>query len=257
MERLQEVTKEARLTVLDMIYKAQTSHIGSNFSSVEIMTVIFDRIDLNNDKFVLSAGWKAALLYYFLNKKGRVGKEAIEEYCMPDSKWIGLAEPICQDIVFAGGSMGMGFPAAVGLALSKQMKHEKGQVYCLMSDGELQAGTTWEAALFAAQHKLYNLTLLIDNNGLQAMGKVEDIMRLEPILDKFKALGWSGKDVDGHNLYDLESSITLAEHVRFPFVIVAKTVKGKGVSFMENNNLWHYAQIKEDDYNKAKQELMR
>ena len=127
----------ARKRVLNLIYVAQTSHIGSNFSCIDLMTVLFDKIDLDIDKFILSKGWAAASLYYFLWKKGRITEEQLNSFCEEDSEFIGLAEPIHKDIQFAGGSMGMGFPAAVGFALAKKLKQEKGTVYCLMSDGEM------------------------------------------------------------------------------------------------------------------------
>ena len=240
-----KLATDCRKKVLELIYKAQTSHIGSNFSCIDIMAVLFSKIDLDKDKFVLSAGWKAATLYYFLWKKGRITEEELNSYCQEGSKFIGLAEPITKDIPIAGGSMGLGLPGAVGLALAKKLKGEEGTVYVLMSDGETQVGTLHESMLIARQHKLDNLVVIIDWNGLQAMGKMSEI--LDVPLDQF------GHVIDGHNYEEIER--TLHPHIGFTRYIVAKTIKGKGVSFMEGVNLWHYAQLKEDDYNKALAEL--
>jgi transketolase len=240
--------QEARLKVLDLIYRAQTSHIGSNFSCIDILTVLFSKIDLDKDKFVLSAGWKAASLYYFLYKKGRITLEELDSYCQGDSKFIGLAEPIIPEIPFSGGSMGLGFPAAVGFALAKKLKGEEGTVYCLMSDGEMNIGTTWEAALIAAQHCLKNLVVIVDNNGFQAMSRTDKVLP-----NYFPDLGWYKSNIDGHSFLDIKSEFN--RETTKPHVIVAETTKGKGVSFMENNNLFHYKAPNDDEYMRAIAEL--
>lgn len=249
-----EIAKESRLKVLDLVYKAQTSHIGSLFSCADIFAVLFEKIDLDKDKFVLSAGWKAAMLYYHLWRKGRITQEELDSYCQPGSKWIGLAEPIHKDIQIAGGSMGYGLPGAVGLALAKKLKGEEGKVYCLMSDGELAIGTTWEAALIAAHHKLDNLVVVVDVNGFQAMGKTEGILK-----SFFPFDGWSGAVIDGHSFNEIEKAVTRnldwELHKDWPFAVIAKTIKGKGVSFMENSNLYHYKQLSQDEYERACEEL--
>lgn len=247
-----KIAKESRKKVLDMIYKAQTSHIGSNLSCADIMAVLFEKINLDKDKFVLSAGWKAAMLYYHLWRKGRITKKELNSYCKKGSKWIGLAEPVCKDIIIAGGSMQMGLPGAVGLALAKKLKKEDGNIYVLMSDGEIAGGMTWESLLIANQNKLNNLIIFIDYNGLQAMGDVKKVLNIEPILDKFKAFGCSPHFIDGHDYSMIEKALYIAKKgIDRPLVFIAKTIKGKGVDFMENDNLWHYAQIKKDDYKKA------
>ncbi|HNR81707.1 MAG TPA: 1-deoxy-D-xylulose-5-phosphate synthase N-terminal domain-containing protein, partial [Candidatus Pacearchaeota archaeon] len=165
-----KIANDARIRVLEMIYKAQTSHIGSNYSCIDLLAVIFEKADLNKDKVVLSKGWAAASLYYFLKEKGRITETDLESYCQTGSKFIGLAEPIIPDIPAAGGSMGFGLPFGVGFALAKKTKKEAGKIFVLMSDGEMQIGTTWESALIAAHHKLDNLLVFVDVNGLQAMG---------------------------------------------------------------------------------------
>src|SRR3990167_9283254 len=242
----------ARREILTMIYRAQTSHIASNFSAIDLMTVLFERIDLDKDKFILSAGWKAAALYYFLWRKNRITREELDSFCQSNSKWIGLSEPIHKDIPFAGGSMGLGLPAAIGFALAQKLKRESGVIYVLMSDGELQCGTTWESFLIAAHHKLDNLIVIVDNNGLQAMGKIDEILKLplEELVEQRKLAGWHIKNIDGHNYQRIERALTDETPLEIdysfydmPWLIIANTIKGKGVSFFEGNNDWHYRQI--------------
>src|SRR3990167_10249553 len=190
MNDYEETAKKSRIKCLELVYKAQTSHIGSLFSCADIMAVLFEKIDLRNDKFVLSAGWKACMLYYHLWRKRKITNEELNSYCQPGSKFIGLTEPIIPEILFSGGSMGMGLPAAVGFALAKKLKKEEGKVYVIMSDGELAVGTTWESALIASHHQLDNLVVICDYNGWQAMGKTNEILNIEPLIDKWRAFGW-------------------------------------------------------------------
>lgn len=255
MPDYQEIALEARKKVTDLLYKAQTSHIGSNFSCIDIMTVVFEHIDLDRDRFVLSKGWVAASLYYFLWRKGRLTEEELNSFCQEGSAYIGLAEPVHPDIVIAGGSMGLGFPGAVGLALTKKIKGEEGVVYCLMSDGEMQIGTTWESALIASHHNLDNLVVIVDNNEFCAMGATCDILDVQHLMSKWSEFRFAVHEVDGH-AHDAIQRIVIPESVRsMPTVCIAHTTKGKGVSFMERNNLWHYAQIKDNDYQAIMEEL--
>ena len=249
-----KISIEARIKVLEMIYLAQTSHIGSNFSCIDILAVLFERVNLDRDKVILSKGWAAASLYYFLWKKGRITKEELDSYCKTNSKFIGLAEPIIDEIPFASGSMGTGFPAGVGFALSKKIQKEKGRIFVLMGDGEIQCGTTWESALISSFQKLDNLTIIIDCNNLQAMGKVKDVLDIEPLKEKWKAFGFEVKEIDGHNFKEIESTLSFFKKVK-PVVIIAKTIKGKGVSFMEGENIYHYKAPSDVEYKKALKEL--
>lgn len=253
------IATDARKKVLDLIYKAQTSHIGSNFSCADIMAVLFEKIDLDKDIFVLSAGWKAAMLYYFLWRKGRISTEELDSYCQPGSKWIGLSEPIHKDIKFSGGSMQMGLPAAVGFALAKKMNGEEGKVYCLMSDGEMAGGMIWESALIAAHHKLNNLVVIVDNNQYQAMGRVKDVLNVESLAARFGTFKWHPRSVAGHDFEALERAIfadtPYESYKSVPLIVIAKTIKGWPVSFMRSNNLFHYKAPNEDEYNRAMAEL--
>src|SRR3989344_6078751 len=249
------IANEARKKSLELIYKAQTSHIASNFSCIDLLTVLFDRIDLDKDKVILSKGWAAATLYYFLWKKNRITEEELNSYCQPGSKFIGLAEPVIPDIPAAGGSMGFGLPFGVGFALAKKLNKEEGRIYVLMSDGEMQCGTTWESALIGTHHNLDNLVVVVDANDLQAMGRVEDILNINPLKDKWRAFGWDVSEIDGHNFEEIEKALVSPGQGFEPRVIIAKTIKGKGVSFMEKNNLYHYKAPSDKEYHLALKEL--
>ncbi len=249
-----KIASEARLKVLEMVYKAKSSHIGSNFSIIDILTVLFDKHDKNNDKIILSCGWKAAAFYYFLAKRGDFPTEWLDTYNQEGSKLIGLTEPGVPGVLFAGGSMQMGLPAAVGFALSKKIKGEAGRVYCIVSDGELAGGMIYESVLNARHHHLDNLFIIVDNNHYQAMGDREKILGFD-IPDLLIGLKCELEHIDGHNFEEIEESITGHWFKSGPKVILCETTKGKGVSFMENNNLWHYKDISDELYEKAKQEL--
>ncbi|MDP3991296.1 MAG: transketolase [Candidatus Colwellbacteria bacterium] len=251
-----KIATEARKKVLEMIYRAQGSHIGSNFSCIDILSALFEKMDLEKDKFILSKGWAAASIYYFLAEKGVIPKEDLERYCRPgEEEYIGLIEPRGKfGLEFAGGSMGYGLPAGIGFALGKKLNNEEGKIHVLLSDGEMQIGTTWESILIAKQYNLSNLIAWIDNNRLQAMGRTKDILDIEPLDERVKSFGWAVQRVDGHNFEKIKSALQSASNSS-PNMIICDTIKGKGVSFMENNNLWHYANIKQDDYEKALVEL--
>lgn len=256
-----ETAKEVRKTVLRLIYQAQTAHIGSNFSCADILTVIYNIANLDKDlkedrdRVVVSKGWVAATVYVFLAKKGIISKEDLETYCKEGSKYIGLAEPNVRGIEAAGGSMGYGLPFGLGFALAKKIKKERGKIFVLMSDGEMQIGTTWEGAMLASHHQLDNLFVIVDVNELQAMGKVKDILNIEPLKDKWKAFGWEVREIDGHNFEEIENSFLQPWPKGKPTVILAKTIKGKGVSFMEGKNIFHYKAPSEAEFLKAMEEL--
>ena len=262
MEFYEKIAKEARLKILDLIHVAQTSHIGSNFSVIDIMAMLFENINLEKDKIILSKGWAAASLYYFLWRKNRITEDELNSYCMPGSKFIGLAEPIMPDIPAAGGALGYGFPMGVGFALAKKLKKEDGTIFVIMSDGEMDVGTTWESALIAAHHGLNNLVIIVDYNGFQAMGKKNEILNIEPLKEKWEAFGWDWCYMNGH-IFDTEKSILNRKNLNWwikkspimPHIIIANTIKGKGVSFMQNNNDWHYLYIDDESYERAKKEL--
>lgn len=245
---------KARLQVLDMIFKAQSSHVGSNFSCIDLLTVLFQKIDLSKDDIIFSKGWVAASAYYFLSQKGIVPEKDLERFCMPgEEQYIGLVEPGVPGITCAGGSMGYGLGFGVGFALAKKLNKQPGTVYVLMSDGEMDCGTNWEAANIARKLKLDNLVAIVDCNGLQAMGYTEDVLGIDPN-NLFG--GWVGKKIDGHDYAQIDFAFNqMKKEEELPLVLLARTVKGKGVSFMAGDNKWHYLAPNKEDYEAAKAEL--
>lgn len=256
MKNYKEIANNARKAVLRMIFKAQSSHIGSNFSSVDILTVLFEKLDFKHDRLVAGKSWVAATLYYLLAQKGIIPKEDLERYCQPGEKvYMGVLEP--HDIFgmeFACGSLGYSLPAAVGFTLAKKMNGEKGKVYILVTDGEMQIGTMWESIMLAKQHNLANLVVFIDNNRLQAMGVTKDILNIEPLDERVRSFGWNVQRINGHDFEAIDSAI-LNVSDSSPNMIICDTTKGKGVSFMENNNLYHYKHLSKEEFDKAMQEL--
>lgn len=274
MEDYKKIALKARRKILEMLWKAQTSHLGSNFSSVDILAVLFERMNLKKDKLVVSKGWIAASVYYFLAEKGIIPKEDLERYCQPEeTEYIGLIEPRGKfGLEFAGGSMSQGIAAGVGFALAERMKHgkDKGNVYVLESDGGMQGGITWEAAQIAAHHKLDNLVVIVDNNKLQAMGKTDEILSIEDkdsdcgsLLARWNGFGWDSHEINGHNFEELNEYIPKRPPLLFgnpnrfeePTILIAHTIKGKGWKRAENNNLYHYKNISDEEYQEALKEL--
>ncbi len=259
MENYKKIANDARKKVLQMIHFGQTSHVGSNFSCLDIMAVLFSKLNLDKDlkpdrdRFVLSKGWVAASLYYFLAQKGIIPTEDLEEFGKEGSKYIGLAEPEVRGVEISSGAMGHGLPIALGMALAAKRSQESWKTYVLMSDGELDCGTTWECALLAAQQKLDNLTVIVDYNGFQAMGTKQEVLDMEPLAEKWRAFNWDVIEIDGHDYGQIESALD-KKHDR-PLMIIAKTKKGAGVSFFEGKLEWHYKTIDQENYQKALTEL--
>jgi len=257
-----KIATAARRKVLEMIYKAQTSHIGSCLSAIDILTVLYMGVVKNLDKefredrdrVIASKGWIAAVMYYFLAEKGVIPKEDLKTYCAPGSKYIGLAEPYIKGIEAAGGAMGHGLPMGVGMALGAKKAREKWKTYVLMSDGEMDSGTTWESALLAAHHELDNLIVIVDYNKWQALGRTNEVLNIEPLGDKWKAFGWEVLEIDGHDYEQIENALN-HESKKKPVIIIANTIKGKGISEMEDKLEWHYRNIPDDVYERAMKEL--
>lgn len=250
MADYKQLAKEARIEVLNLIHRAQTSHIASNFSCIDIATVLYENFK-EEDRVVWSKGWAAASIYYFNAKYNRGPQEALLEF--PNYPYLGLAETTVPGVLCNGGSVGHGLGIAVGIALAKKRSGEKGTVYCIMSDGELNEGSVWEAVMLASHHKLDNLVAIIDKNGWQAMGKIEDVMNINPIL-AFQGFNWDTYQSNGHNHITLDKIINQWVRIK-PFCLVAETIKGKGVSLFEDKLLYHYKNIDDETYKIALAEL--
>lgn len=244
-----KLATEARKDILTMIHRAQTSHIASNFSVIDIATVLYENLK-EDDIVVWSKGWAAASIYYFNAKYGRGPQEAIDKF--PQEPYLGLAETTVKGVEVNGGSVGHGLSVAVGMALGKKRAGEKGTVYCIMSDGELNEGSVWEAAMIAGHHKLNNLVAIVDKNGWQAMGKTEDVANFDEVR-VFEGFEWSVDEGDGHDHNRIE--MFLCGEIGRPQVFIAETIKGKGVSFFEDHLLYHYKHVDDADYEKAMAEL--
>jgi len=262
LEEYKEIARQARIKTISMIHAAQTSHVGSCLSVIDILTVLYmgvvKNLDKNlnedRDRVIASKGWVAAAMYYFLAEKKIIPKEDLETYCKPGSKYIGLAEPYVRGIEAAGGAMGHGLSMGTGMAFGAKRAGWGWKTYVLMSDGEMDCGTTWECALIAAHHKLDNLTAIIDYNKWQAIGRTNEVLNLEPLKEKWEAFGWEVLEIDGHNYQQVETALKY-QPINKPLIIIAHTIKGKGVSEMEDKIEWHYRNIPDDVYKRAIKEL--
>ena len=251
MECLEEEAKELRRTIFKTICNGGGGHLPASFSIVELLTVLYFsvlRIDPNNpadpnrDRFILSKGHAGVALYAVLAEKGFFDKRHLDTYGKRGTILGGHPDMYKVPGVEAStGALGHGFPFAVGMALAGKMDKKDYRVFTILGDGECQEGSVWEAALFAPKHRLDNLTVIIDYNKFQAMDLLEKIIPLEPLADKWRAFGWEVAEVDGHNILLLQNlfrSLPLSENK--PTLVIAHTVKGKGISFMENVPIWHY-----------------
>lgn len=237
------LAKLIRRDVIQQIYRAGSGHPGGSLSCADILAVLYaDRLQLSGDDpdtFILSKGHACPALYAVWAHMGIISMETLQGLRKLGSPLQGLPHPtsLPQTIV-STGSLGQGFSTAVGMALGKRYQHKKGHVFAVLGDGEMQAGIVWEAAMCAAHYQLENITAIIDYNKLQSDAPNDAIMRLEPLADKWKAFGWQVQEVDGHDhsaLYDLLNH----SHPKMPIVIIAHTLKGKGVSWMEGVPAWH------------------
>jgi len=237
-----------RKLALSTIQTAGSGHIGGSFSSIEILTALyFDvlRIDpsrptwADRDRLVLSKGHCTPALYSALAMRGYFPVERLKEFRRIDAYMSGHAEMHVPGVDMSTGSLGQGFSAALGMALAGKMFKSPYRVYAILGDGELEEGQVWEAAMAAGFHKLDNLVAIVDNNGLQLDGTLEQIMNPQPIDKKFEAFGWVTRTVDGHDIGRIVPALREEVPSGKPLAVIAGTVKGKGVSFMENGVKWH------------------
>lgn len=244
----------ARRRLLRMHYESGVGHIGGNLSSIDAMMVLFHEYIGADDAFILSKGHSAGALYTTLWTVGRLSDQDLETFHKDDTKLPGHP-PVAQfpDILFATGSLGHGLSLAAGTALGMRMRGCGGNVFCLTSDGEWQEGSTWEALIFAAHQKLSNLTVLIDHNRLQGFGATDEVASMAPIWEKISGFGIPTKIVDGHDPAALRGAIDTAPHSLS--IIVLETIKGHGVSFMENRMDSHYLPLTREQFLRAHDEV--
>ena len=248
--QLENYAVNIRKSIIEMITNSKSGHPGGSLSSVEILTYLyFKEMNINEenleqknrDYFVLSKGHAAPVLYATLSEKGFIPKEELNTLRKLGSKLQGHPDSKkIKSIDISTGSLGQGISNAVGLALGAKMDNSDSRVYTLLGDGELQEGLVWEAIMSAAHYKLSNLVAIVDYNKLQIDGNNDDVMSIKPLDKKFESFGWNVEVIDGHNFGELEKALNSARNTyEKPTVIIANTVKGKGVSFMENNAGWH------------------
>ena len=263
---LNEITNVIRKDIVSMICKSKSGHPGGSLSAVEILAALyFDQMNIDptnpkmedRDRFVLSKGHAAPALYATLAERGYFEKEELNHLRKlgsmlqghPDMKKIPGVE-------MSTGSLGQGFSVACGMAMAAKLDNAPWNVYALLGDGEVQEGIIWEAAMSAAHYKLDNMIAFLDYNGLQIDGDVESVMSINPIEDKFRTFGWNVITIDGHDFDQIFAALDMAKDtVDKPTMIIAKTVKGKGVSFMENQASWHGSAPNEEQLEQALSEL--
>lgn len=255
-ETWDELGRRARLRLLRMHYESGVGHIGGNLSCLDLLLVIHHEILQPSDRFVLSKGHAAGAYYITLWTLGRLREDDLRQFHKDDTRLSGHPPTSgIEEIEFATGSLGHGLGLAAGLALAKRLKGEPGRVYCLMSDGEWNEGACWEALIFARHHRLENLTVVVDLNGLQGFGTTREVANLDPMAEKFQAFDVPTLEIDGHDHEAISDA--LRRHRMGPDVIVARTCKGCGVSFMEHRMEWHYLPLTETQYLQAVREIKR
>ncbi|CDE60228.1 transketolase N-terminal subunit [Fusobacterium sp. CAG:439] len=267
IKSLEKLCKENRKNILKMVYNAQSGHIGGAMSAVELLTVLYhkcmnicpkwtkDENFANRDRFVLSKGHASSVLYSVLSQLGYFPKEELMTFRLFGSRLQGHPVPVCPGIDVATGSLGQGLSVACGMAMGLKLDKNPAKVFCLMGDGELQEGSVWEAFMHCTHQKLDNIIAIIDRNRLQIDGCTENVKSLDPLDAKLKAFNWDVIEIDGHDIKAVYDAIEKAKNSDKPVAILADTVKGKGISFMENNAGWHGKAPNKEDFERAMTEL--
>jgi transketolase len=253
INKLQSISKSVRRSILEMIYKAGSGHPGGSLSSTEIIVAMYYEILGENDHFFLSNGHVCPALYAVMAERGLIEKDLLSSYTELDSPLQGHPEKTkLKGIENTSGPLGLGLAQAAGFAAIKKDSY----VYCETSDAEHNEGNHWEAVHFAAKYNLSNLIQIIDKNGIQIEGTVEEIMPLGNLKEKYEASNWNVIEINGHDFNEILSAVERAKKLKdSPCVIIAETVFGKGISFMEGNPDWHAKTPNEEEFRKAMEEL--
>ena len=244
------LAKSMRIDVLNMVHRGRASHVGSCFSVTDILAVLYGQVMhvrpheptwAGRDRFILSKGHAAAAVYAALANTGVIPRTDLETYGKDGSRYMTHVSHKIAGVEFSSGSLGHGLPFGVGKALAAKKRSQTWRVFVMLSDGEMDEGTNWEALMFAAHHRLDNLVAVIDYNKLQSLTSISKTLGLEPLVDKLKAFGWSVRELNGHDHLALASDLGSTPWTAgSPSLLLAHTTKGKGVSFMENKVEWHY-----------------
>ena len=266
IKKIEQLANNIRKHAVTMTSLGGSSHIGSILSIADILAVLYGSVLkyksnnpkwIDRDRFILSKGHAGAGVYAALAESGFMPLDKLKTHYQDGSDLSGhVSHKGIPGVEFSTGSLGHGLPVASGMALAAKINKKKHRVFALLSDGECDEGSNWEAILFAAHHKLNNLVAIIDRNRLQSIYSTEDTLALEPFFDKWKSFGWDVVEIDGHNHNDIFKSCKndVASKSK-PLCVIANTTKGKNVSFMENNTLWHYRSPQGDEYKLAIAEL--
>lgn len=248
------ILKKIRKKILKLIYSSKASHLGSSFSCVDIIFVLYKFFIKKKNIFILSKGHACLAYYCVLKEFDYISSRALNSFGKNNSILMGHASHKVPGIDFSTGSLGHGIPYATGRALAEKINKTNNNIYVLISDGELNEGTTWESLLFASFHNLNNLFVIIDYNKIQSIDLTKNILKLEPLSMKFKSFNCNTKIINGHNINQIYKSLLKKDKNR-PTVIIANTIKGKGVSFFENKILWHYRAPNKTELKLAMKEL--
>jgi transketolase len=249
-----EHIRRARRRLLQMHFESAVGHIGGNLSALDAVLVVFHEVLRPQDRFILSKGHSAGVLYVALWSCGRLRDQDLKTFHMDNTLLAGHPPATgIPDIAFATGSLGHGLSLAAGTALGKRLNGSDGRIICLTSDGEWQEGSTWEALIFAAHHKLANLVVLVDHNGLQGFGSTAEVASMSPLWERLQGFQIDLQVIDGHDPSAVRAA--LAREVQRPLFVVMRTVKGKGVSFLEHRMDSHYLPLNEEQFRAALREL--
>jgi len=266
IKQLQEKAKEVRKGIIEAVYSNKSGHPGGSLSIADIMTVLYFNqmnIDEKNskwedrDRLVLSKGHCSPALYSCLANRGFFDVEKLKTFRNINSNLQGHPDMNkVPGVDISSGSLGQGLSCANGMAIAGKMDNKNYRVYCILGDGEIEEGQVWEAAMASNKYKLDNLCVIVDNNNLQIDGTIEEVMSSYPIDEKFKSFGFQVINIDGHNIQEIIDAFDVAKNVKDkPTCIIAKTIKGKGVSYMENDVKWHGIAPNEEQYQLAMKEL--
>ncbi len=263
MEELEKISKDIRNDIVDMIYSAGSGHPGGSLSCVEILVALYHKVmnlnvdDEGNriDKFVLSKGHASSCYYAVLSSKGYIPHDDLKTFRKYDSYLEGHPCIKINGVDVSSGSLGQGLSIANGMAISKKISDKEGNVYCLVGDGEIEEGQIWEACMSSNKYNLNNLILFVDNNGLQIDGTIKDVKNVDNLEEKFNSFGFYVQRINGHNFDEILTAVSNAKNSNKPNIIIANTIKGKGISFMENKAEWHGKKLTDEEYNLSKEEL--
>ena len=264
IKELKELALENRQNILNMVYWAQSGHIGGSLSACDVLTVLFHKIMkhgkniedyLTRDRFVLSKGHISPLYYSLLSQIGFIEKEELQTFRKLGTRLQGHPSLMCPGVEVATGSLGQGLSMGCGIAISLKLDKNPASVYVMLGDGEIQEGNAWEAFMQAPARNLDNIVAIIDRNRLQIDGNTENIKPLDNLPDKLKAFNWEVIEINGHDFEEIYDAFITAKFAKRPCAIIANTIKGKGVSFMENNAGWHGKAPGKEDYERAISEL--